>query len=119
MRVLVCGDRTWDDYQTLSNALNTLCNVYPIDTIIEGEARGADRMAAKWAENERGYTVIKFPADWDKYGKSAGVIRNKQMLVEGQPSLVVAFHKNIQSSKGTLNMIYQANKAGIPVFLYS
>ena len=49
--------------------------------------------------------------------KSAGTDRNTQMLVEGEPSLVVAFHSNIAKSKGTKNMIKQAKDAGIETIL--
>jgi hypothetical protein len=52
-----------------------------------------------------------FPADWEKYGKAAGPIRNQQILVEGKPDLVVAF----QGGRGTANMVSRAQQAGVPV----
>ena len=52
-----------------------------------------------------------YPADWDTHGRGAGPIRNKQMLEEGKPDLVIAF----PGGKGTANMIGQAKEAGIPV----
>ena len=52
--------------------------------------------------------VIKFPAEWDKYGKAAGVLRNQQMLDEGYPDLVVYFHKDLENSKGTKDMVTRA-----------
>lgn len=79
-------------------------------TIIHGNAPGADRAAGRWPE-ESWATVEVFPADWDKYGKAAGAVRNKQMLVEGKPDLVVAF----PGGKGTKNMIEQALHAKVPV----
>lgn len=81
-------------------------------TIIEGEARGADTLAKQWAE-ERYLPVEKYPANWDTHGKAAGPIRNKQMLTEGKPDLVIAFLA--PNSRGTANMISQAEKAGVPV----
>ena len=57
--------------------------------------------------------IIKFPADWNKYGKAAGVLRNQQMLDEGHPDLVVYFHKDIENSKGTKDMIIRAIDANI------
>lgn len=81
-------------------------------TIISGEARGADTLAKQYAE-ECGWEYVGYPADWNTYGKRAGPIRNRQMLVEGQPDLVVAFLA--RDSRGTQNMINQATKAGIPV----
>ena len=120
MRVLVCGDRNYADKDYLFRVLFRLNEANPddeIDTIIEGEAKGADTLGREWGE-QFGCTVLKFPADWDKYGKGAGHIRNKQMLDEGKPDVIMAFHNDLSKSKGTLNMICQANKAGIPVYLY-
>jgi len=62
-----------------------------------------------------GLEVIWFPADWEKYGRAAGPIRNKQMIMEGKPDLVVAFHNNISKSRGTKNMVTQARRHGIRV----
>lgn len=111
MRVLVCGSRHFNDYNKLKEWLDFY--VLPNDSnhiIIEGEARGADRLARRYGE-ERGIEVLRFPALWDKHGKSAGPIRNRQMLTEGQPELVVAFRG--PNSRGTQNMIDQAKKAGV------
>jgi hypothetical protein len=108
MRVLVCGSRNFTDYNLLEKTLEALA----ITTVIEGEARGADKLARVYAKR-RGLDVIPFPALWDKHGKAAGPIRNKQMLVEGRPELVVAFRG--PNSRGTQNMIDQATKAGIEV----
>ncbi len=77
--------------------------------MIESEAWGADT-CARIAAEELNITVEKYPAEWNKYGQSAGSIRNKQMLTEGNPDLVLAFHANIESSKGTKNMIEQRKR---------
>lgn len=81
--------------------------------VIQGEAQGADSWAKKWAEMNNVQT-IDFPANWDEYGKKAGYIRNKQMLDEGEPELVVAF----KGGKGTAMMIDIAKKADVPVREY-
>ena len=78
--------------------------------MICGMARGADMMAYQWAQRH-GITVHEFPADWDKHGRSAGYIRNKKMLDEGKPDLIVAF----PGGKGTKMMVDLAEKAGIEV----
>lgn len=111
LRVLVCGGREFSDALTLGSWLGGIDNKQGIGVIIEGGARGADRMAREFAE-WRGIPVETFNADWGKYPRAAGPIRNKQMLVEGKPDLVVAF----PGGKGTANMIRQAKKAGIEVF---
>jgi len=98
--------------------------------VIEGGAWGADGIAAWWAENSPMHEspgVIdedwgvphllheQYPARWDLHKKAAGPIRNKQMLVEGKPTLVVAFSVDFANSVGTNDMIKQATKAGVPV----
>lgn len=108
MKVLVCGSRHFDDYKLLEEKLNE----YSITGIIEGEARGADTLSRIYAER-LGIPVLPYPANWNAYGKSAGPIRNRQMLVEGKPDLVVAFLA--KNSRGTVNMIKQATEAGVEV----
>lgn len=85
-----------------------------ITEIIEGDARGADTLAKEYGVR-RGISVLAFPALWDTHGKAAGPIRNHQMLVEGQPDLVVAFLA--PDSRGTKHMIEIAQKAGVEVFV--
>jgi hypothetical protein len=77
---------------------------------IEGEAKGADSLARDVAL-ELGFKVLSFPADWDKYHRAAGPIRNRQMLTEGKPDLVLAFHQDLTRSKGTKNMVTLARRA--------
>lgn len=78
--------------------------------IIHGGARGADRGADEWGV-ANWVPVHEFKADWDKYGKLAGPIRNKEMLEIGKPDLVIAF----PGGKGTSNMVQQAKEAGVEV----
>ena len=61
--------------------------------------------------------ILAYPADWNKYHKAAGPIRNQQMLTEGKPTLVLAFHDNITASKGTRDMVKRSLKGGLPVYL--
>lgn len=114
MRVLVCGSRNWRDGLAIQRELVKLERG---TTVIEGEARGADRFARLTGE-ALGWPVLRFPADWNRYGKAAGVIRNKQMLDEGKPDLVLAFHEDIYSSKGTADMVRQARRYGIEVKVF-
>lgn len=67
-------------------------------------------MAGEWARLT-GIRELAFPADWENYRRAAGPIRNRQMLVEATPDLVVAF----PGGPGTANMIRQARAAGVPV----
>lgn len=114
MRILVCGSRDWNDYRMISDAL--IDNYSLPFVVIEGEARGADRMAAEWAERwHQPVELLRFPANWNKYGRAAGMIRNQQMLDEGKPDLVLAFHDDLEHSKGTKDMVNRARRAGIEV----
>lgn len=114
-RVLVCGNRDYDERERIWNTLAAVHGMYNIDVLIEGEARGADSHARDWAR-ENDVWVAPFPADWKTYGKAAGPVRNKQMLDEGKPDIVYAFtNKPLSQSKGTLNMVTQARKAGVRV----
>lgn len=113
LRYLICGDRNWDDIERIAQFISTLP---PDSVIIEGEARGADSIARECAL-EMGLEVVKFPADWKKFGKGAGPIRNLQMITEGRPDVVVAFHNNLSASKGTKNMVETARKHGLNVLI--
>lgn len=83
----------------------------PAATIIHGACRsGADLWADEWAVVN--WTQIEeYPADWAKYGRAAGPIRNRRMISEGKPDLVLAF----PGGRGTSDMVRRAELAGITV----
>lgn len=124
MRVLVCGSRHFTDEVAVARHLTMAAyGDDPIEpgswlsiprdlVIVEGGTKGADTLAKEWAIKHN-IPFEEYPADWNKHGKAAGPIRNKQMLDEGKPDLVIAFL--VPNSKGTKNMIEQAEKAGVPV----
>lgn len=109
MRVLVCGGRDYADQPKVFDELARLHADKPITLLIEGGARGADFLAAQWA-HLNGVPRESYPADWSK-GRAAGPIRNKRMLDEGKPDLVVAF----PGGRGTANMIEQARRANVRI----
>lgn len=122
MRVLVCGDRRYQDRAAVYRELDALYGMGDEVVVIEGGAMGADRFASDWCERYEGepeswvITHIRFAAEWDRYGRAAGPRRNQQMLDEGHPDLVLAFHDNLNTqSRGTKDMVSRARKAGIPV----
>lgn len=132
LRLLICGDRFWGtelgpdgvtriqcvrDWDTMFNAVKELHSKLPLSAIIEGEAKGADKMGAMVAAILE-IPVMKFPADWGTHGKAAGPIRNQQMLTFGKPDLVFAFHHDIRNSKGTKDMVARAKKAKVPGRIY-
>ena len=119
MRVIVCGSRHWRDRKKIVDRLALLPGVTAIVVGYDPEKDkppGADRLAYQEAQ-KLGLTVEPHPAEWDKYGKPgrknpAGVIRNKEMA-EGGANLCIAFWDGLSS--GTLDMMNQAVKRGIPV----
>jgi hypothetical protein len=116
-RVLVCGSRYWNNQDKIRKVLS----YYPASetTLIHGGCSGADKIAGNIA-TDLGWKEIKiFPANWSLYGRSAGPIRNQQMLDDGQPTVIVAFHPDITHSKGTKDMINRAKRKKIPVYIYN
>lgn len=113
--ILICGDRDWTDELLIAKVL-FLIEDKRNTTIIHGDARGADRIAGDLSKKMK-MKVVPYPADWDKHGKSAGPIRNRQMLKEGKPNVVIAFHDNINRSKGTKDMLEVSGRAGVPGIL--
>ena len=110
MRVLVCGGRDYANAREAFALLDRIHAIAPITCIIQGDARGADSLAKTWAMN-RGIACDSYPANWNKFGKRAGHIRNTQMLEEGRPDKVVAF----PGGAGTDNMIRISRAGKVPV----
>jgi hypothetical protein len=107
--IVVTGSRYWTDKGKIRQVL---LEEQP-NLVIEGGAKGADKLALEVCREEY-IRVININAEWNKYGYSAGPIRNSHMLDYG-PDLVLAFHEDISKSKGTKNCVEQAQKRGIPV----
>lgn len=118
MKILVCGSRDYSDNRTMNTILNFALAIYGEIEIVEGEARGADIMAREWAKahNIRYYP---YPADWERYGKAAGPIRNQEMLAKENPDLVIAFPINgdLEQTTGTKDMVNRARKHKIPTIV--
>jgi len=120
-RIIVCGSRdyTEPDYMMVYNILAGICHsLYAEPTIVEGGAAGADRLAREAAES-LGLESETYYADWNKYGKAAGHIRNRDMLNLGA-DMVLAFKDNFDwsfSRGGTENMVRIAKEAGVPAYV--
>ena len=116
MRILICGDRNWQDTDSIESVILQVYGFFEVPdnySIIHGAATGADSIAGKVAlENE--IVSVSVPAQWRKYGKSAGPKRNEFMLNRCKPDWVIAFHHDIASSKGTKHMVGIAKLAGVP-----
>jgi hypothetical protein len=110
-KVLVTGGRNYSDVAHVHEVLNTLYIDRGPLVIIQGGATGADFIAKSWATIAYNCEEITVKAEWDKYGKAAGHIRNKKMLDLHTPDLVMAF----PGGAGTANMTRQASKNGYTV----
>lgn len=116
-KVIIAGGRDYDDFdrlvvkmdKILSNVVKKGMNII----VVSGCAKGADQLGEKYAEL-RGYYVEKHPADWYKYGKSAGYRRNAEMAKSVDENIdggLVAFWD--YKSRGTENMIDVAKRYGL------
>ena len=110
-KIIVAGGRDFSDRSLMSGVMDCLIN--EDDVILCGMAKGADQLAWDIA-NEWGYQVEKHPADWNKYGKSAGPVRNQEMAMAADA--LIAFWDG--SSRGTKDMISKAVTAGLEMHVY-
>lgn len=120
LRILVCGGRHFADYGLLERTINDIVFESGCSDaeIVSGHCVGADRLGELYAERHN-VSVKIFPAQWKKYGKRAGPIRNKQMVdyISGfKNKAVVAFVS--ANTKGTRNTIALAKKANIRVYRF-
>lgn len=112
MIVIMCGDRNWNNFKIIEKVFDS----FPITKVIHGDCRGADKICG-YVARQRGIEVIPVPAKWSIFGpKRAGPIRNREML-KYNPELTIAFHDNIEKSKGTKDMITASKEKGVTVFL--
>lgn len=109
MKLIVAGGRYFNNYPLLKQKIDCLTSGHTIECIICGEARGADSMGRRYAE-ENNIPILSFPAEWDKYGKSAGYRRNAEMAE--QSTHLIAFWDG--KSKGTKHMIDIMYKKNLP-----
>ena len=81
MKLMVCGSRSITDTDWIYRQIDACVseNHFEDIIIIEGDAQGVDKAAGLWAE-QHGYQIKKHPADWNKYGRGAGFVRNKEMV---------------------------------------
>ena len=118
-RIIIAGSRKFKNYKLMAETLDKIgihfmSTVHPIE-IISGHASGADKLGERFAKYY-GYPLKIFPADWVKYGKAAGPIRNEEMAkyaAAGDRGILVAFP--IGESRGTRNMIELAKQYGLEV----
>lgn len=112
MRVLVTGSRNWADFELVRSELESLMDPYDPMVVVHGACpTGADAHADLWAR-QHAFINERHPAEWKKYGRAAGPIRNMQMVALGADE-VLAFIRD--SSKGATHCADAAEEAGLYV----
>ncbi len=114
MKLAIVGGRTFNDYDLLVTWADSVFYMQGTDSkfVVSGGASGADSLAERYA-NTHIADLIKFPAEWKKYGKSAGFIRNQTIV--NNCDMVLAFWDGV--SRGTADTIAKAKKAKKPTFI--
>lgn len=97
MRLIIAGGRDFKPTPESDKLMRVIFSCYPVEEVVSGKARGADTYGETCAKLY-GVPVKSFPADWDRLGKAAGHIRNKQMAEYADA--VVLFH----GGSGTMSM---------------
>ena len=123
-RIIIAGSREFTDYDYLEYKVDSYFEEFEVDktkaTIISGAARGIDRLGELYAERHY-IDLVRFPADWKRYGKAAGPRRNREMaafsMADGCVGVLLAFWD--EKSSGTKNMIDIAKKYDLKVHVIS
>jgi hypothetical protein len=111
MRTIIAGGRTITDPRLVSAAVAHAG--FEVSVVLSGAARGADRLGEEWAAL-RGIPVERYPADWNRHGRAAGPIRNREMIRHAEALLAIWDG----ASRGTADVIGAARQAGLQVYVY-
>lgn len=113
-KIIIAGTRTFADYNLLRK---TMCGMFggippsQIEIISGHCPTGADRLGEMFAVRNK-IRLVLFPADWEKYGRAAGPVRNRQMAEYAAPDgHCVIFWDG--ESRGSRSMAAEAKKAGL------
>lgn len=122
IKVIIAGSRNFYDYDTVEETVISffMSHGFPKENIeiISGGARGADKLGEQLAKSYR-LKLTVFPAQWDTYGKAAGMIRNQEMAnyaaKDSNKAILFAFWDG--QSRGTKGMIDIAKRCGMEVII--
>jgi hypothetical protein len=114
--VIIAGSRWIDRYKVVERAI--AASGFHVTTVLSGAARGVDRLGEQWANlNTRG--LSQYPAEWDRYGKRAGILRNQRMArdaAEADEGGLIAVWDG--TSRGTRHMIEEACRQQLKVHVH-
>ena len=111
MKTIIAGSRTVTEFRSVVKAIEA--SGFDITEVVSGTARGVDQLGEQYAR-AMGKLIKRFPAEWDKYGKSAGYKRN-EVMAEYADALIAVWDGK---SRGTSHMIDLARKQGLQVYVH-
>lgn len=111
MKTIIAGSRGITRYAYLLQAIEL--SGFDITEVVSGTCRGPDRMGERYAA-DKGLPIKRFPADWDRLGKSAGFVRNLEMAKYADACIVLWDGK----SRGTKHMIDITDKQELDLMVY-
>lgn len=109
MKVIIAGSRSIKRYDLVKRIIEN--SPFEITTVISGHAQGVDKDGERWA-NENNIPLEIYEAEWTKYGRRAGVIRNL-LMAEKADALIAIWDAE---SKGTAHMINAARQKGLLIY---
>lgn len=119
MKIIIAGGREITNVSVLQAALDSCPFLDDITEVVTGAARGIDTLADQWAE-VNGIDRTIFPANWNKYNKAAGQIRNKRMLdyiLLSYPSCgLIAVPGNGPGTRGMIDLVQKAGIGNIHIY---
>ena len=111
MKTIIAGSRSIDDFAVIDQAIKA--SSFEITEVVSGTAKGVDITGEAWASLNN-IPIKRFPAKWDKEGRAAGMLRNARMAEHAEACIVIWDG----SSVGSKNMINQATKRGLKLYVH-
>jgi hypothetical protein len=108
MKTIIAGSREGLSFSVFKAMLDMV--PWDITEVVSGTARGVDQLGEMWAR-EQDMPLTLMQAQWDTYGKAAGILRNRAMAKYADALVAIC----INNSKGTSNMIEEARKNGLKI----
>lgn len=108
MKLIIAGSRSITDYTILCDCISR--SDFSISEVVSGCARGVDTLGERWAI-EHSIPIHKFPANWGRFGRAAGMYRNAEMADYADAAIILWDGE----SRGTLDMIDKMRRLGKPV----
>jgi hypothetical protein len=109
--VILAGSRSLGLYELLCRAV--VHSEFSVTEVVSGGARGVDALGERWSLEHLGKPATRFAAEWEKYGRRAGFIRNAQMAQHAEALVALM----LGHTRGTSDMVERMRAAAKPVYL--